>query len=95
MKKPKLVQWQETRELTSKAFDSDLNTAGSLAMQMNIFAREVLTAQQFSVYDAVLNKGLTFSKISDKLKISVPRVSELWHLSSEKIEDAWRERNLK
>ncbi len=94
MKKPKLVQWQETREIVSKDFDSDLNTAGAMAVSMSLLAREILTAQQFSVYDAVLNKGLTFSKIADKLKISVPRISELWHLASNKVEEAWRTKNV-
>ena len=53
-KKPKLVQWQETRELVSKDFDSDLNTSGAQVIRLNVVAKEVLTAQQFAVYDMVL-----------------------------------------
>jgi len=93
VKKQKLVEWQEVKEITSKSFDSDLNTAGSLAMQMNILAKEVLTPQQYAVFDLVGNKGVSFRKIKERLNISEPRISELWHLASDKVETAWRERN--
>ncbi len=95
MKKQKLVEWQKVKELQSNDFESDMNTAGSNAMRLNLMARQVLTDQQFAVYDAVLNKALTFNKISAKLKISVPRISEVWHRSCEIVEKAWSERNVK
>ena len=89
------MEWQETREIISTSYDADLNTAANQAIRLNIMAREVLTEQQFATYDAIMNKHKSFGQVAKKLSISVPRVSELWHLAVAKVEKEWALRNSK
>lgn len=86
----KLVEWQKTREIGEEK--EVLTTAANLVLRMNILAREILTDQQYRVYDLVLKSNKTFNQVSKILTISIPRVSELWHTSVSKVESEWAKR---